>query len=116
MRFAILLGFLLAHEAPCMTLPPSADTVRATISEILSSRDLVGRDVRVTGRCLAAPGLRPIGPPPRKRSDWQLADDTTAIYVTGQVPTGCSDKSLVTVVARVMEYNVAMRGRPAGVV
>jgi len=99
-----------------MTVPLSADTVHATIGEILSSRELVGRLVRVTGQCLDAPGLRPIGPPPRKRSDWQLADDTTAIYVTGPVPTGCSDKSLVTIVARVMEYDVSVRGNPAGVV
>src|SRR5262245_57938622 len=113
MRFAILLGLLLAHEAPCMTVPPSADTVHATIGEIRSSRELVGRVVRVTGRCLAWPGLRPIGPPPRTRSDWQLTDDTTAIYVSGSVPKACSDQSLVTIVARVEEYNVAMRGRPA---
>ena len=94
-----------------MTVPPSADTVRATIGEIVSSRELVGRVVRVTGRCLDAPHLRPIGPPPLKRSDWQLADDTTAIYVSGSAPAACSDQSLVTIVARVEQDTV----RPAGV-
>lgn len=82
---------------------PSSDTVDATIAEIVASPDLLGRKVRVTGRCLDVPYLRPIGPPPRTRRDWQITDGGGAIYVTGSFPGRCSANEPLTIVAKVAE-------------
>ena len=121
MRLIALAFIVLSQHDPGMTaIPPigdtgdTRDTVVATIGEIVSSRELVGRVVRVTGRCLDVRNLRPIGPPPRTRGDWQLADDSTAVYVTGTVPAACSNQSLVTIVAQVAEDTVQRRDVPGG--
>lgn len=92
-----------------------SDTVSATVSEIVASRVPVGRIVRVTGTCLDVPHLLPIGPPPRTRHDWQIADGDAAIYVTGSVPIACSERARVTIVARVAESTLpANEGGPTG--
>jgi hypothetical protein len=93
----------------------SSDTVRATIGDIRASKTPVGQVVRVTGRCLDVQSSLPIGPPPRSRHDWQMAEDTAAVYVSGRFPEACSATGApVTIVARVVEDTLpGLGGRPA---
>lgn len=66
-----------------------ADSV-VTVRDVLARPELVGRTVTVTGRCLGYGTIRASGPPPRTRSDWQLAEGAAAVWVTGARPTDCS--------------------------
>lgn len=88
---------------------PSGITVR----ELLARRDLVGREIDVTGRCLRIDSKAAFGPPPVTRSDWQLADagdSTVAVWVSGARPADCdyagSSASVLTVRATVAADSV----------
>jgi len=85
-----------------------------TVKELLASSALVGRRVRVVGRCLGYSAAVAPGGPPRTRSDWQLEDNGVAIYVTGQLPSGCSategSKERPTILAIVAEDTLPARG------
>lgn len=97
-----------SHTVPRATGVTSAgagDTVDTTIEQIVASDSLVGRQVRVAGTCLTMASMRPIGAPPRTRSDWQLATKTAAIYVVGPIPPTCASGEPMTIVARVGEYS-----------
>ena len=98
--------------------PRSTADQSATVREIVASGALVGRRVRVAGRCLGYSTPRAVGGPPRTRSDWQLEDDGVAIYVTGPLPVGCSPtegaRETTTILAIVAEDTLsARRERPA---
>lgn len=87
----------------------------ATVSHLLGSSALVGKNVRVTGTCLgySLPSVA-VGSPPRTRSDWQLESEGVAIYVTGPMPGGCSpttrSDSPITITAQVREDTLAGLG------
>jgi hypothetical protein len=70
--------------------PGDAQPVPTSVRALLTSASLVGKRVRVTGRCLGYGTLRAMGGAPRTRSDWQLEADSMAIWVTGPLPVGCS--------------------------
>ena len=91
-------------------VPAAQDSVRP-IAAIVGSDALVGRAVRIAGRCLGyGGGTAASGGPPRTRSDWQLADATGAVYVVGRRPTDCAREAggarRVLVVGRVAEDTV----------
>jgi hypothetical protein len=68
----------------------SAADTSVSIASVIGSHALVGRRVRVSGRCLGyGGGTMALGGPPRTRSDWQLGDATAAIYVVGPRPNDC---------------------------
>ena len=78
-------------SAPANPAPAPADPAAVTVHEVLTTPALVGRLVRVTGRCLGyAEPLLAKGSPPRTRSDWQLEDGGEALWVTGPFPEGCT--------------------------
>ena len=90
----------------------------ATVQAILSSDTLIGRRVRVTGRCVGYGRIVAVGGPPRTRSDWQLEDGGSAIYVTGSLPAGCDalqgSEQRTTIIVTVAEDTLPARGeRPA---
>jgi hypothetical protein len=59
------------------------------VSELIRSADtLVGEVVEVRGACAGWGGPAP-GPPPLTRSDWQLQEDSVAVWVSGPLPRGC---------------------------
>ena len=110
-------GATASTPAPAGT--PAADTVPLVrIAELLARRELVGRTVRVTGRCLGYGVVRAYGPPPRTRSDWQLASGDAAIWVTGQRPAECSATEGSahddTIIALVIEDTVRILSSDAG--
>ena len=80
----------------------SATELSTSLREVVSSGALVGRRVRVRGRCLAA---QREGNPPRARDTWQLSADGVFVYVTGPLPAGCRSLAavMVTIVAVVAE-------------
>ena len=55
--------------------------------------------LKIRGRCLDKFHARPLGPPPVTRSDWQLASDSAAIFVSGPQPAGCDSAATMTVTA-----------------
>ncbi len=79
-------------DAP-MSIPVSkqtSDPPLVKVSDLLSAPELVGKTVRVTGRCMGYGSEHVLGAQPRTRSDWALEDDSAAVYVTGPYPPGCS--------------------------
>ena len=89
----------------------------ATLANIIDSDRLVGRTVRVGGKCAGYGGVAGAGPPPRSRSDWVLRADSRLIYVVGAFPSGCAPVGGtdvdVTVLARVAQDTLApFAGRP----
>lgn len=90
------------------------DTLTTTVRAVVESRSLVGRIVRVSGRCLDVTQSLPIGPPPLSRHDWQLLDDSVAVYVAGAIPLGCgTSPDTISIVARVEEDTLpALGDRP----
>lgn len=101
-----------------INVPRQKPDTSVTVAEIAGSGALVGKRVRVTGRCMGYSKPLAVGPPPRTRSDWQLADGSTAIYVVGTFPPGCSpttgSSEPVTIIGVVTEDTLpALMDRPA---
>jgi hypothetical protein len=74
-----------------------------SLREIVSTRVLVGRRVRLQGRCLTVARLRG---PPDAHGDWQLEADGVTVFVAGPLPKTCSapgGSDTVTIIARVAE-------------
>lgn len=74
--------------------PDRTDTL--SVSAFLDGPVGAGRIVSIRGKCrdqFHASGSA--GAPPRSRSDWQLADDRAAVYVSGPMPAGCASGSVV---------------------
>jgi hypothetical protein len=99
---------------PSTRIPVTASSkgTETTVAELVASDALVGRIVRVAGRCfLDTPALAP-GAPPRTRSDWQLAMNGQALFVTGPRPDQCGENSPEhTITARVAEDTIRAVGR-----
>ena len=101
-----------------INVPRQKPDTSVTVAEIAGSSALVGKRVRVTGRCMGYSTPLAVGPPPRTRSDWQLADGGMAIYVVGTFPPGCSpttgSSEPVTIIGLVAEDTIPARlERPA---
>jgi hypothetical protein len=82
-------------------LVTTSDSV-VPLREVISSRSLVGRRIRVAGRC-AFP-LTMIEPPAGRRDTFQLEADGITVLVVGQRPSRCSRRDpaplTLTVVVR----------------
>ncbi|HJS44449.1 MAG TPA: hypothetical protein VJ755_13345 [Gemmatimonadales bacterium] len=107
-----------ARPQVAITVPRQKPDTSVTVAEIAASNALVGKRVRVTGRCMGYSTPLAVGPPPQTRSDWQLADGGTAIYVVGTFPPGCSpttgSSEPVTIIGVVTEDTLPARmERPA---
>jgi hypothetical protein len=99
--------------------PDSQALQQVTVPALLGSNQWNGMTVRVSGQCLGyrVPPVA-VGGPPRTRSDWQLAADGAAIYVTGPLPQGCSategSTGLIGIVATVREDSLpSLGGQPS---
>ena len=90
----------------------------ATVATVLDSPELVGRVVRVTGRCLGYATTQGLGSPPSSRSDWVLQAGGRSVYVVGAFPAGCTGASPsagdVTIAARVSQDTLAGFGSRPG--
>ncbi len=65
-------------------------TAPVSISAIVADPGgYAGKEVIVRGRCLGWRGPA-LGPQPRSRSDWQIGDDASALWVVGPFPPGCT--------------------------
>ena len=107
-----------ARTPVAINVPRQKADTSVTVAEIAGSSALVGKRVRVTGRCMGYSTPLAVGPPPRTRSDWQLADGGVAIYVVGTFPPGCSpttgSSEPVTIIGVVAEDTIPARlERPA---
>ena len=94
-----------AHDN--MSIPLKARRDDESANKPLSVESFVGRSmnagerVQVTGTCLDQFHARgSAGPPPVSRSDWQLANGTEVVYVTGRMPASCASGT-VTISATV---------------
>ena len=85
--------------------PAPTDTTRVSVTAVRNRQVPEGHMVIVDGSCLGTSSTRAPGAPPRTRSDWILADDSTAVYVVGALPIGCAPLGgqpvPATIVARV---------------
>jgi hypothetical protein len=91
---------------------PSTNPPTVSVDDVLAMQLSRAEPIQVRGRCLDKLHARSLGPPPVSRSDWQLASDAAAIFVSGPQPADCDGNSLVTVAARV--YTDTIRA-PIGV-
>ena len=62
----------------------------ASLSEIVASSALVGRRVRLIGRCLTQQNPFELGPPRGVVTIWQFAADGVMVFVAGPPPPGCA--------------------------
>jgi hypothetical protein len=71
-------------------------SITAVIDEILDSpQEYVGKPVEITGYFQGWDLLGEVGqPPPVTRSDWVIADEGGALYVTGPPPSDLNPASL----------------------
>jgi len=76
-------------SAPGAEAPPD---VTASLSEIVASSALVGRRVRLIGRCLTQHGSFELGRPGGVGIVWQLAADGVMVFVAGPPPPGCASR------------------------
>jgi hypothetical protein len=79
---------------------PSTKPPTVSVDDVLAMQLPRAEPMQVRGRCLDKLHARSLGPPPVSRSDWQLASDAAAIFVSGPQPAECDGNSLVSVVAR----------------
>jgi hypothetical protein len=82
-----------------------------TVGALLGAPPSSGTNIRVSGKCYGLAGTLARGPQPRSRSDWQLGNDTVAVYVTGPSPTECLQAPappVVTIRALVQRDTVAL--------
>jgi len=64
----------------------------ASLSEIVASSALVGRRVRLIGRCLTQQDSFELGPPRGGVIVWQFAADGVMVFVAGPPPPGCASR------------------------
>ncbi|HSW29178.1 MAG TPA: hypothetical protein VLH75_06735 [Longimicrobiales bacterium] len=82
------------------------------LAAIVAGEVEVGRSVRVEGVCIGYSRVQALGPQPRTRSDWQLVDDTVAVWVVGSYPEACSG-TVPSRSAGIYTMTVAMDTLPA---
>jgi hypothetical protein len=86
-----------ASQPPGQQSPPDYSTSITTIIEdiLASPQEYVGTPVEVTGYYQGWDLLGEVGEaPPVTRSDWVIADQGGALYVTGMLPEGLNPASL----------------------
>ena len=83
-----------AAETPAAPVASGAVTI-AALRDVMASNSLVGRQVRVTGRCVTRDHTKARGD--GTRVTWQLAADGVAIVVVGPRPRRCASRDDVTV-------------------
>lgn len=66
--------------------------VTASLSEIVASSALVGRRVRLVGRCLTQQRPFDLDRPRGVVIVWQLAADGLTVFVAGPPPAGCASR------------------------
>ncbi|MHB1192812.1 MAG: hypothetical protein ACYC6F_07170 [Longimicrobiales bacterium] len=92
---------------------PGSDTPSMVpLAAIVAGDVEVGRSVRVEGVCIGYSRVQAVGPQPRTRSDWQLVDDSVAVWVAGSYPQGCSG-TVPSGSAGIYTMKVAMDTLPA---
>jgi len=69
---------------------PALATPLVSVRDVVTSRALVGRRVRVMGRCLPPASEHPLARLQNALDEWQLEADGIAIYVIGRSPRVCS--------------------------
>lgn len=76
-----------------------------SLRDVVTSNALVGRRVRVIGRCPSPAAGRALDRPARMRDAWLLEADGVAVFVTGPPPRVCSTSgaSALTIIAVVAE-------------
>ena len=79
---------------------PSTKPPTVSVDDVLAMKLPQAEPIQVHGRCLDKLHARSLGPPPVSRSDWQLASNAAAIFVSGPQPAECDGYSLVTVAAK----------------
>ena len=125
MRMALMMVLGAAACRPAAgggeTPAPNGGPTVVTVHQVLTTPSLAGKSVRITGTCLgySVPTVAK-GPPPVTRSDWQLEDQGEAVWVTGQLPSGCQatapSTSAVTIAAEVVQDTLpALGGHGGGV-
>lgn len=95
--------------ARLVDLVASPDRV-VPLRDVMSSRSIVGRRVRVVGRCALL--LNVPEPPAQGGPAWQLEADGTTVLVVGTRPSGCSARNptLVTLTVVVAEDTLSAIG------
>jgi hypothetical protein len=74
---------------------PGAETppdVTVSLSEIVASSALVGRRVRLIGRCLTQQSSVELDRPGGVVIVWQFAADGVTVFVAGPPPPGCASR------------------------
>ena len=74
---------------PIAEAPPDATV---SLSEIVASSALVGRRVRLIGRCLTQQRSFDLDRPGGVVIVWQLAADGVMVFVAGPPPPGCASR------------------------
>jgi len=74
---------------PVAEAPPD---VTASLSEIVASSALVGRRVRLIGRCLTQQSSFALERPGGLVIVWQFAADGVVVFVAGPPPPGCASR------------------------
>ena len=123
MRMALMMVLGAAACRPAAgggeTPAPNGGPTVVTVHQVLTTPSLAGKSVRITGTCLgySVPTVAK-GPPPVTRSDWQLEDQGEAVWVTGQLPSGCQSTTPsagpVTITAEVAQDTVPTLGGQGG--
>jgi len=115
MRIQTACILLLAACATSSTTDRSQAYPVLSVGSVLAGAAPIGAVVRVQGRCLGYGSPSPAEPPPRTRSDWQFAGDSTTIYVEGTFPSGCDAMTgslrIDTIQARVVIDTLRWPGR-----
>ncbi len=95
------------------TVPRTGDAPPLVPLAVIVAGDVeVGGSVRVEGVCIGYSRVQAVGPQPRTRSDWQLVDDSVAVWVVGSYPQGCSG-TVPSRSAGIYTMTVAMDTLPA---
>ena len=84
-------------ETPAIPTPQKP-VLTSEVGELLDSPESVGEQVEIIGYFHGWDLLDEVGvPPPVTRSDWVIADNSGAIYVTGLIPQNLDPSSIKTV-------------------
>ena len=90
----------------------NATPVAASLRDVMATGALVGRRVRVRGRCLPHEGDHLPAQPPSLSTEWRLVADGIAVFVVGPLPGHCVARGdvMVTITAMVAEDTLAAIG------
>jgi len=80
-----------------MAVPGEQEPVTLTVKEVTNSSWQAGGLVSVRGTCLRRGAGQAVGAPPLTRSDWELGEDSVAVWVSGPRPPDCTAETGATV-------------------